>query len=216
MPRWFQQTAEAFEEIGEYNLAIDWARQATEFSLGHQSVTAARYWGALLDTHRPADSLDARAFIFRRWPNSSTAADLFRASGSTWPTYRDEVLEALSRQPNDAVLFTLNTLKDTQAAWDLAHDLCLDSDHAWASLIDAYEKVDPLAVIPIHERLVRNELSNTGAEHYRRAARRLARMRKLVAATRSAAQVDSLIAGLREENKRRPWLQHEFTRAGLP
>ena len=31
----FQQTAEAFEEIGEYDLAIDWARQATQFNLGH-------------------------------------------------------------------------------------------------------------------------------------------------------------------------------------
>lgn len=50
---WFQQTAEAFEEIGEYDLAIDWARQATEFGLGHQSVTASRYWGKLVETHRP-------------------------------------------------------------------------------------------------------------------------------------------------------------------
>ena len=51
-------------------------------------------------------------------------------------------------QPYDAVTFTLNTLNDPQAAWDLA--------------------------LPIHERLVRNELTDAGAEHYRRAAKRLA------------------------------------------
>lgn len=126
------------------------------------------------------------------------------------------MLQTLSRQPYDAVIFTLTTLDDPRAAWDLAHDLDLNSDRGWANLIDEYEKVDPLAVIPIHQRLVRNELSNTGAEHYRRAAHRLARMRKLVAGTPDAAHVDELIAQLREEHKRRPRLQQEFTRAGLP
>lgn len=213
---WFHQTAEAFEEIGEYDLAIDWARQATQFNLGHQSVKASRYWAKLIDEHRPADSLDTRAFIFRRWPNSGTATELFRASGTAWPSYHDEVLQALSRQPYDAVIFTLNTLHDPRAAWDLAHDLSLDSDRGWATLIDEYERIDALAVIPIHERLVRTELSNTGAEHYRRAGRRLARMRKLVDGTARAAHVDSLIADLREEHRRRPRLQQEFTKAGLP
>ena len=39
---WFQDTAEALAEIGEFDLAIDWARQATYFDMGHQSVQAAR------------------------------------------------------------------------------------------------------------------------------------------------------------------------------
>ena len=45
----------------------------------------------------------------------------------------------------------------------------------------AYEKVDPLAVLPTHRRLVENELVDAGAQHYRSAARRLAKMRKLAA-----------------------------------
>ncbi len=213
---WFTDTAEALEEIGEYDLAVDWARQATEFGLGHQSVTAARHWVKLIDTHRPAESLDTRVFLFRRWPNSSTASELHRAAGDTWPTYRDDVMEELSHRPYDAVTFTLNTLNDPQSAWDLAHDLCLDSDYGWADLANAYGKIDPLAVLPIHERLVRNELTDAGAEHYRRAAKRLAGMRKLAPTPDSAAWVDALISDLREEHKRRPRLQQEFTRAGLP
>jgi len=213
---WFQETAEAFEEIGEYDLAIDWARRATEFGLGHQSVTASRYWAKLLETHRPADVLAARVILFRRGPNSSTATELHRAAGDDWPAYRDEVMSTLSQRPYDAVTFTLRALGDAQAAWDLAHNLCLDDDHGWAALIEEYEKIDPLAVLPVHERLVRSTLTNTGAEHYRRAAVRLARMRTLATGTIEAPRVDDLIAELREEHKRRPRLQQEFTRAGLP
>ncbi|WP_017936140.1 DUF6880 family protein [Nocardioides sp. Iso805N] len=213
---WFTDTAEAFEEIGEYALAIDWARQATEFGLGHQSVTASRYWIKLLETHRPADVRAARLFLFRRWPNSSTATELHRAAGDDWPIYRDEAMAALSRQPYDAVTFILRALGDARAAWQLAHDLCLDDDHGWAALVEEYEKIDRLAVLPVHERLVRNTLTNTGAEHYRRAAVRLARMRTLAADTTEAANVDELITELREEHKRRPRLQQEFTRVGLP
>jgi hypothetical protein len=57
---WFEDTAEAFEEIGEIDLAIDWAKQATDFGQGHQSLKAADYWCRLLDEYRPAAALDAR------------------------------------------------------------------------------------------------------------------------------------------------------------
>lgn len=38
---WLENTAEAFEEIAEIDLAIDWAQQATDFDRGHQSLKAA-------------------------------------------------------------------------------------------------------------------------------------------------------------------------------
>lgn len=83
-------------------------------------------------------------------------------------------------------------------------------------VVKAYEKVDPVAVLPIHQRLVENELVDAGAQHYRLAARRLARTRKLAAGSEHAAEVDELIADLRETHRRRPRLQQEFDRAGLP
>lgn len=64
------------------------------------------------------------------------------------------------------------------------------------ALANAYGKIDPLAVLPIHERLVRNELADVGAEHYRRAAKRLAGMRKFAPTPDSAAWVDALISDL--------------------
>jgi hypothetical protein len=72
------------------------------------------------------------------------------------------VIATLSASPSDAVLFALLTLKDTQFAWNLAHSLGLDDDRTWSELVKAYEKVDPLAVLPIHARLVENELPEAG------------------------------------------------------
>jgi hypothetical protein len=210
---WFEDTAEAFEEIGEIDLAIVWAKQATDFDRGHQSLKAAGYWCKLLAEHRPAELLPARLEVFRRWPSSSTAAHLYQDAGPSWPNYRDEVVATLAASPRDAVLFALLTLKEVQFAWKLAYWLGLDSDDVWERLATAYEKVDPLAV---HARLVDNELTEAGAQHYRIAARRFAKMRKLATGSAEAAGVDELVAELRETHRRRPRLQQEFDRAGLP
>lgn len=213
---WLEDTAEAFEEIGEIDLAIDWAQQATDFDRGHQSLKAADYWCRLLEEHRPAEALDARLTVFRRWPSSTTAARLHKVAGAAWPEHRHEVVGALAASPRDAVLFALLTLKEPEFAWSLAHSLALDSDHTWSELVKAYEKVDPIATLPIHRRLVEHELVEAGAQHYRLAARRLAKMRKLAAGTHSSAGVHDFIADLREIHRRRPRLQQEFDRAGLP
>jgi len=201
---WLEDTAEAFEEIGEIHLAIDWAKQATDFGPGQQSLKAADYWCRLLEEHRPDGALGARLVVFRRWPSSTSAARLHQAAGTAWDDYRDEVVATLSASPRDAVLFALLTLKDARFAWNLAHSLALDSNDVWSELIKAYEKVDPIAVLPIHQRLVEDGLVNAGAQHYRLAARRLAKMRKLAAGTDQAAAVDALIAALRDTHRRRP------------
>lgn len=213
---WLEDTAEAFEEIGEIDLAIDWAKQATDFDRGHQSLKVADYWCRLLEEHRPAEALGARLTVFRRWPSSTTAARLYKAAGKAWPDHGDEVVATLAASPSDAVLFALLTLKEPALAWNLAHSLALDNDHTWSELVKAYEKVDPIATLPIHRRLVENELIEAGAQHYRLAGRRLAKMRKLAAGTDSSAEVHDLITELREIHRRRPRLQQEFDRAGLP
>lgn len=213
---WLQDTAKALEEIGEIDLAIDWARQAAEHHPDHQALQAADYWCELLARHHPAELVATRHLVFSRWPSASTAARLHRDAGSSWPDYRDEVLATLAARPEQAVLFALHTLKDPRLAWQQASTLREDDDHTWAELAKAYESIDPLAVLPIHRRLVEHELVNAGAQHYQRAARRLARMRKLVAGTDQADAVDTFIADLRNTHRRRPRLQQEFDRVRLP
>ncbi|MBV9593399.1 MAG: hypothetical protein JO147_06365 [Actinobacteria bacterium] len=213
---WLQDTAEALSEIGETDLAIDWARRAADFDHGHQSLKAAGYWCALLAAHRPDELLAARLEVFRRWPSSSTAAALYQDSGTAWSAYQNEVMEQLARSPHDAVVFAQHHLRDVRLAWDLAHTLSLENDRTWSDLAKAYERVDPIAVLPVLNRLVLTELVETGAQHYQIAARRLKKMRKLAAGSEHEADVDWFIAELRETNRRRPRLQQEFDRAGLP
>jgi uncharacterized Zn finger protein len=100
--------------------------------------------------------------------------------------------------------------------WNLAHSLGLDDDRVWSDLVKAYEKLDPIAVLPVHTRLVERELADADARRYRGAARRLKKMRKLAAGSGESAQVDEFIGDLRERYRRRPRLQLELDRAGLP
>jgi hypothetical protein len=213
---WLCDTARALEEIGAADLAIDWARQATQRGPWHQSLQAADYWCGLLAQHRPDDVLTARLDVFRWWPSSTTAAGVHHAAGGAWPRYRDDVLATLADKPADAVLFAVVSLNDPDLAWELAHRLDLDDDRAWEELANAYGRVDPIAVLPIHRRLVERDLVNADAHNYRQAARRLATMRQLAAGTHRADDIDTIIAELRLTHRRRPRLQDEFDRARLP
>lgn len=213
---WFEDTAEALEEIGEIDLAIDWAKQAVDFDRGHQALKATERWCRLLAQHLRDELVAARLHVFREWPSSNTAASLLADAGEAWSTYRDEVIERLAASPRDAVLFALLSLKEVSYAWDLARTLGLRDADVWLRLVQDYERIDPLAVLPILAELAENELSAAGAQHYKIAARRLKKMRELAAGTGKAAEVDDLISQLRETHRRRPRLQQEFDRAGLP
>ena len=213
---WLHETAEALAEIGAFDLAIDWARQATHFDLGHQAAKASGYWCELLAEHRPDEELAARLEVFRRWPTASNAATLRTRAGASWPHHEDEVMATLEKRPREAVSFALHGLKDLTLAWSLAHTHSLDDFGLWQELADRYEKVEPLAVLPINTELVLAELEHADANRYRSAARRLAKMRRLASGTSAAEGVDRLIAELRETHRRRPRLQQEFDRARLP
>ena len=214
---WLHDTAQALAEIDQIDLAIDWAQQAADFpDRGHQAATAAEYWCALLAEHRPTQLLDARLVVFDRWPSATTAARLHQVAGNRWPALQQQVMSTLAARPHDAVTFAQHTLRDLPLAWQLAHTLNLADHRTWNDLVKAYERLDPTATLPVHARLVEHDLRTTDAAAYRSAARRLARMRKLAADTHHATDVEQLIADLRYEHRRRPRLQQEFTRAGLP
>lgn len=213
---WLQDTAEALAEIGEIDLVIDWAKQAVDFDRGHQSLKAASYWCVLLAQYRPGEVLAARAEVFRRWPSSGTAAALFKDAGSCWPDHRDEVVDRLRAHPRDAVLFALLSLEDAAFAWQLAHSLGLEDGDTWSRLVTAYQQVDPIAVLGPLRMLVQTDLDHTGAQHYKSAARRLKTMRRLARSSGRLTEVDEFIADLRANHRRRPRLQLELDRAGLP
>lgn len=213
---WLEHTAQAFEEIGDIDRAIDWAQQATEFDDGHQSLAAGDYWGRLLEEHSPGEALAARLAVFRRWPSATTADRLQRVAGAFWPEHRQDVLRVLEATPSEAVTFAMCTLEDVELAWHLAETLDLQDGDVWSRLLKAYDKIDPAATLPVHAGLVKGQLEGTGPRYYRAAARRLAEMRKLAGACGRSGEIDEFVAELREQHRRRPRLQQEFDRAGLP
>jgi hypothetical protein len=68
----------------------------------------------------------------------------------------------------------------------------------------------------IRARFVEKDLIEADAKRYRTAAHRLAPIRTLAAGSDQAADVDNLVAPLRGTHNRRPRLQQEVNRAGLP
>ncbi|MFC0533353.1 hypothetical protein [Phytohabitans kaempferiae] len=102
------------------------------------------------------------------------------------------------------------------ADYALVHNLELTDTRTWSELVDAYEQVDPLGVLPVLRDLVLTDLRDADARGYQQAARRLRRMRNLAAGTDRTSEVDEMIGELREEHRRRPRLQREFDKAGLP
>lgn len=58
---------------------------------------------------------------------------------------------------------------------NLAHKLELRDVDAWDRLVEAYERVDPRAVLPVQIELVEAALVKADAHQYRLAARRLRR-----------------------------------------
>lgn len=184
-------------------------------------MAAAGYWCKLLAEHHPQEELAARLEVFRRWPTAGHAAAVYKTAANTdvgdpWSDHRDAIMATLEQQPRGALVFALHTLKDLDLAWTLTHSLGLDDPYPWDELATAYEKVDPIAVLPIHSAQVMANLEIADAKHYRAAAGRLARMRALGHGTHHAAEVDQLIADLRATHRRRPRLQQEFDRATLP
>lgn len=69
--------AAAFEEIGEWDQAIQWAKSATMFDLEWQAYRAAKRWLRLTEYHHPEDAEATARRIFQRWPNSHTGCDLY-------------------------------------------------------------------------------------------------------------------------------------------
>jgi len=97
---WLEDTARAFEEIGEIDLAIDLAKQATDFGRGHQSLKAAAHWRKLLDEHLPGRILGSAA----SGPPALALLDDGSASvqgrGKSWAEYRDELTPATVSSPS--------------------------------------------------------------------------------------------------------------------
>lgn len=212
----YEDVARALEEIDEVDLAIEWARRATELNAGLQAQRASRRWWRLLSDHRPEDLPDAARVIFGRWPTSESGARWMRASGDH---VADEVQRVLESRPDELVRFQLDVLKDPRTAWRTAHRTGVTSASVWADLARAYLPIDALAALRVQVEIVDASLVEADTRRYRPAARELVRIRESAVALggdEGVALVDEHLADLRERYARRPSLLAALDRAGLP
>lgn len=213
---WHEDVAAAFEEIGNVDLALEWAERATLFDTGHQSRRAADRWQRLLGEHRTSELPQAVRTIFERWPTACTAAKLVETSVLD---VTEEVQEKLQSVPAQLVRFQLDTMRDPRLAWQSAERLDLQNDGLWANLAQAYLPIDPVPAIRVQLRLVENLLVTANTRNYRPAVRDLVKIRKsagVVGGTEAVTIVNTAVAALRERYKRRPSLMSALDRAGLP
>lgn len=210
-------TAKALEEIGEHDLAIDWARKAVGATdRSHFVLEAYKYLHEVAAQYRPELVEQISRDAFSALPIATTAAWLYDAVGQDWPDSRDEVMRRLARRPDELVHFALNTLHDPELAWSLAHENSLTSIYGWLELIDQYESIDPAACIPVLQSLTAAVLTRAAPSNYRDAADFLLQTRELARRTGDLRAVDAHIRKVREENRRRPKLLAEFNKARLP
>lgn len=203
-------TARALSEIGATELAIDWAKRAAFLEDGHQAEQAGKYWCELLHEHRSGEELAARLAQFSRWPSSANAARLHLAAGVAWPSLQAEVLEKLAERPYDYIEFLLQTLQDVPLAWAEAHRLDLDSAAQWEDLVAAYQLYDPLAVLPVLERIIEASLTVADARNYKMAVRQLRQHHAIATAANRTADTAVLLASIRARNRNRPRLLREL------
>ncbi len=211
---WFEDVAEAFEEIGRDDLAIEWAARATLFDHGHQSRRAAERWWRLLTTCRPLDLPDAARTIFDRWPSAGTGARLVETVGRD---VLDDVQATLEPQPRELVRLQLETLRDVGTAWESAHRLGLTDDQLWGQLAKAYLPIDPTGAIRVQLQFVAASLEVADTRKYRPAARDLIKIRAsaLTTGPEALAEVNDVLADLRDRYRRRPSLLAALDRAKL-
>lgn len=212
---WYEDVAEALEEIGEFDLAIDWAQQATLFGLGHQSRKAASRWERLVVEHRPGEVAQVVRTVFERWPGSGTGARLVAVSG---PGVMLQVQAALQSRPEELARFQLEIMGDARLAWATAEERQVTDATVWWALADAYWKIDPVAAAAVQAELVAATVVEANTRKYRPAARELVKLRKRAAAAGPEALdvVDGAIAELRERYRRRPSFIAALDKARLP
>lgn len=212
----FTHTSEAFEEIGRFDLAIEWAQKAATFDRGLQAAQAEGRWMRLLREHDPAGLEEAARILFDRRPTAGTGGRLVAVVGDAAVP---EVEAALSAQPEELSRFQLDAMGDPARAWRTAQDADLRSAFLWRDLANAYLPIDPVAALPCLVELVEWDLEDANTRKYRPAAKELVRIRTAALASgdsRAVAIVDDGVAWIRDAYRRRPSLVAALDRARLP
>jgi uncharacterized Zn finger protein len=233
----FLRAAEALVGAGRPDEALAWLSHGNE-AFEHPHPRLDDY---AADLHHQQGRHELAARIgwqrFAANPGLGTYRRLhtFAAANGDWPTRRDAALTLLRNQPtapapeggthglstwaqprgHSTLVEVLTDEGDIDAAWEAAHHGGCTRAH-WLDLARARASDHPADAIPV----IKREILDTLASGNRKAYQSAARLAKELLSHAHRADQDTRIAAwikeLRTTNARRPALQDEFDRTGLP
>jgi uncharacterized Zn finger protein len=161
---------------------------------------------------------------FAEHPRLSTYRELCTGAGEHFPLWRNDALSLLTTDA-DAATVRARGWSDAVAAllwegaadeaWTVAHEGGCHSQ-LWLQLARARAEEHPGDALPIMLREAEQILQEGKRPAYQQGAALLREARSLAERTDGLPEFDEQIRALRERNRRRPALQEELTRAGLP
>ena len=207
--------AKALVEIGAIDLALEYANRGAVTNDGWQAEKCAHYWCELLAEHRSHDDeVDARRWVFERWPTASNALTLARMMGAAWESIAEDAYARLASRSIRDLIEALLGLGLDERAWLSAQGEVLDAG-LWTRLVAVREVGDPAAVLPILRHLIDSDLEVADARNCTSAAKRLKQLRQAMAAAGVGDDFADIVAELRERHKRRPRFLEELRKARL-
>ena len=164
-------------EIGEYDLAIDWACHHVRPAPIHNRRPLLAQPVADTPRKRTRDTANPVHDGHLR-----TRHLIYQAVEDQWPNHREQVMD-FNNTRLGRVLRVRSPARPT-ASLGAGPRTELDNPHLWETLADQYQTIDPAAVLPIYTQIVHDTLKQANAKTTR-PRRRLAQMRLLTAGTPS-------------------------------
>lgn len=204
--------AKALMEVGAVDLAIRFARDATQLEDGWQAERAGQYWCELLREYRANDEeVAARQLVFDRWPTATNAVSLAEAARGDWTERAEQVYARLRANHPAELIAALLRLKEHERAWNDAQGHPLSTE-LWTRLVAVRLKTDPASAIPQLRKLIESDLERADLRGYKHAVARLKQLRAGLRTLGREHEFAGVVSAIRDENRRRPRLLQELDR----
>ncbi|MFC7465547.1 hypothetical protein [Brachybacterium sp. GCM10030252] len=219
----YLRIARVLHAEGRNEEALEWIGRGLESDDGDP-----RLRGLAADNHRDAGRVELVGELlwknFEERPGSVTYRELSSGTRADFSRWRDRALAVLKdlaageharRQDWSDVVSVLLWEGDAEAARDAANEGGCRQE-LWLNVARERAKAHPLDALPVLLREAERSLEGGTRPAYRHAAALLREARRLAQRTDGLEEFDHHVRQVRERNRRRPALQDEFTRAGLP
>ncbi len=219
-PYQFTRVALSMLEIGEPDLALQWALVGIESTSGWQVEKLYDIaCSVLADRGDFTEVVGLRHEQHLKFASVTTFGHLKAASTvlGEWPTSRTDALYVLAARNRGAYVDVLLAEGDIEPAW-----LVVTTGAEWnvgperlAQVAAAREKTHPADALSVYLGLVETTLKEADTRMYGRGVKLLKSAKRAAVAAGSTADLDAYVASLRERYRRRPSLIEKLDKAGF-